>query len=646
MFHLFKFVGRWLRRLFVFVLVLCALIVVVLSVTDVPLPARVLNHITTRLSTPSTAFAVQSASIGLRKGLTLGNAQIRMNLATNDLFVQVHTLAIDLAIRPGRTWTEWIEGFRLVRPKAHFLPPLLPRRDEEFVPGLFLRNLQLSRISVVLEEPAFAGIAPTRVVADFSLRSQSLLLENIRAEWQAADPEFASGTVLIDPVANLIDVTANGRISQQHVRPILVLIDAPIVLHYCDNITSPEAPLTVALNLRFTPSIETYHFEIEGRDMQWRGIPVTRTVCVIDAVNPVGQDAWNVTLSPLTAVTPRGSAEAVLVYTETNGCLFVEARAAMPPPDLFEIIEVLNDGTLDRIRFNGIPHVTLSGTVDADSTRDIPYNLNGTIQAPDVDLYGLPLTQTTCDLAIREEWRVSFNNIHATLPHGGEISGAVSLDLTEAEAGVPFRADLAFSEATLRDLFKPINQTNDWEGFVAGNIALDGNFTTNVVESFFGEGAFSLSGAVISRVPLFAGFTDFMARNIPGVDLLVSQSDASLSCRVKNGNIRSDDILVEGGFFSISGKGGYDMAQDMLDVTAHANIFRRGSIVGTITRLITLPFDRLLLEFRVFGPVGAPAWNYKGILQRIVDTVSGSKSDKPDKTDKQDQPTNPVNDTP
>ena len=37
----------------------------------------------------------------------------------------------------------------------------------------------------------------------------------------------------------------------------------------------------------------------------------------------------------------------------------------------------------------------------------------------------------------------------------------------------------------------------------------------------------------------------------------------------------------------------------------------------------------LLLEFRVKGTLGAPTWEYRGVLERIVDTVSGGKKDTP-----------------
>lgn len=628
MFRLLKKLARLARILFVSALCVCVGLVVLLYVTKVPLPAWAIDQFNARLSTPSLMVNVQNASVSLRHGVTLGDAQVRMNVGTNDLFLKTAALHLDLAIRPGRPWIEWLESIRLVHPEGSFLPATLLASDD-LGGGEFLRNTHLSRVGITLDEPSFADIAPTRVTADLSLRDQEIVLENICAEWAGGVPEAVVGTVRFDTVAKTITVQASGLITQRHVWPVLVLVDSPQVLHYADNITSPDVPLTVSCDLTLTPQLQTLVFKIKGHDLSWRGVPVVTLNCAIEAINPVAQKAWQVTITPLSVVTTNGSGSATLIYNETKGQLALEAKAAIPAIDLFNMIEVLHTGQLDHVHIEGVPYLTLSGTIDADSTRVIPYDLTGTIEAPGVDLYGLALAETSCTLTVRDQWTVRFDDIQARLKHGGLITGGVGLDLTESASGLPFEADLALKKASPTDFLKLLKRTNTWEGVVDGSIALTGNLTSNTVDSFNGSGTFAVSKALIARVPLFAGFTDYLARNIPGVDLLVSQSDASLSFRINNGILQTDDFLVEGSFFSISGKIKYAITRDMLDGKAHVNIFRRGSLVGRVTRIVTLPFDRLLLEFRITGPAEQPVWNYRGIIQRIVGSVMGSSSDTP-----------------
>jgi hypothetical protein len=249
----------------------------------------------------------------------------------------------------------------------------------------------------------------------------------------------------------------------------------------------------------------------------------------------------------------------------------------------------------------------------------------------------LPLAQTACDFTVRNQYTVVFDNLQAKLANGGDLSGRFSFDWTHENPEMPYRAELALADGTLRDLLRPLNTTNTWEGGVSGAVTLSGTLATNPVASLAGNGSFALAGAVLSRVPLFAGLTEYMARNIPGVDLLVSQSDASFSFQADAGEITSSDLLIEGDIFSMLGKGTYNLIRDDLNVTVRANIFRKDSIAGRVTRIITLPFNRLLLEFLVTGPASQPRWNYRGIIQRIVGTVTGSDSEPAD-AEKADAP--------
>ncbi|HOM58852.1 MAG TPA: hypothetical protein PK770_03215, partial [Kiritimatiellia bacterium] len=61
---------------------------------------------------------------------------------------------------------------------------------------------------------------------------------------------------------------------------------------------------------------------------------------------------------------------------------------------------------------------------------------------------------------------------------------------------------------------------------------------------------------------------------------------------------------------------------DKLDFTVRVSIFRQKTIAGRIVRLMTLPFSRLLLEFRVFGTLEQPEWTYVNLIERITEGFS------------------------
>jgi hypothetical protein len=131
-----------------------------------------------------------------------------------------------------------------------------------------------------------------------------------------------------------------------------------------------------------------------------------------------------------------------------------------------------------------------------------------------------------------------------------------------------------------------------------------------------------LHAGALMRIPLFAGLTDFLGRNVPGVDALVMQSNATMPFTVTNGQVRVEQFRLEGNVFSLTADGccrltapGYP-----LDGVAKLRFFRQKTLAGMLARLVTLPLSKMM-EFRVSGPVTRPDWNYIGLIDRLMDTI-------------------------
>jgi hypothetical protein len=118
---------------------------------------------------------------------------------------------------------------------------------------------------------------------------------------------------------------------------------------------------------------------------------------------------------------------------------------------------------------------------------------------------------------------------------------------------------------------------------------------------------------------LFLGLTELLAKEVPGVDRIVTQSAASGDFTVEGGVVRSDNILIEGSFFTILANGTYDFLNDKLDFTVRVTLLKNESLLGKfLIRPILWPFTKLLLEFKVEGGMTAPRWRYISVLDRIL----------------------------
>jgi hypothetical protein len=87
---------------------------------------------------------------------------------------------------------------------------------------------------------------------------------------------------------------------------------------------------------------------------------------------------------------------------------------------------------------------------------------------------------------------------------------------------------------------------------------------------------------------------------------------------ISNGVIKASKILISGGVFTITGSGTYSMPDDKIDITARVRIFRNDSILGKLANPITWTFSKLLLEFKVYGSINDPKWEYVSVVERLL----------------------------
>ena len=117
---------------------------------------------------------------------------------------------------------------------------------------------------------------------------------------------------------------------------------------------------------------------------------------------------------------------------------------------------------------------------------------------------------------------------------------------------------------------------------------------------------------------LFSGLTESLAERVPGVSFLVDQTQASADVVFKNGVLTTENLYIDGGMISIKGWGSYDISKDDLDFVIRVQFTREESIAGKIVHYLTLPFTKLLLEFKVSGPIDNPRWENIQIVDRIL----------------------------
>lgn len=145
---------------------------------------------------------------------------------------------------------------------------------------------------------------------------------------------------------------------------------------------------------------------------------------------------------------------------------------------------------------------------------------------------------------------------------------------------------------------------------------------TNNYEVLDGHGHVEIKDGHLLQLPLFAGLTQQLATHVPGVNFLVEQSQASLDYRIENGVLKTDNIYIEGGVFSIMMYGTFDAVHDRLAFTVRVQFMKKDSMFGKyLLHPLTWPFTKLLLEFRLTGSAAKPEWKYVSVLDRVLEVV-------------------------
>jgi hypothetical protein len=156
------------------------------------------------------------------------------------------------------------------------------------------------------------------------------------------------------------------------------------------------------------------------------------------------------------------------------------------------------------------------------------------------------------------------------------------------------------------------------QGRVFGAVEFGGPLNTALVSQVNGKMSLTLKNGHIARLKLFAGLTDYLAKTVPGIASMVDQSNAEVEGVISNGVIKASKILISGGVFTITGRGTYSMPDDKIDITARVRIFRNDSILVKLANPITWTFSKLLLEFKVYGSINDPKWEYVSVVERLL----------------------------
>lgn len=579
------------------------------------LPRFVVDRIENRLSTDGMRVRIKAVSFGFRHGLRLQGVRA-YDLRQEDSLGNPIFVAKVVTYDYRRREVEAV-GANLLR---------LPESGQEG--GWVEPELpDLPPLTVTLDRPVILGMTPDRVSLRLEAGDRRIVLRDVDVSMVDGDRQLEmKGGLTVDLAAGKVSGRTEGRVGFTQIAPVVRLLDADFVLPYVTAFTEITEPIPV--EFEFEGDLATGDFNLAfnnmtARNFRYCGVPLAKgrgsvRVAYRNAAEPTYR--VDVSVDPLETVDREGrhfGGELSIGNADGPVRLNYSLDSDLKFDDLLSVVDFFDREDFAGITFDTPPKLTVSGRCGI-STEDLDGNdVKGVLQLRHGAVIGMKVNDMKTDFTLRRD--VVKSSAKAT----GKTGGAMEWDCTAYLQGFDrekahFSLKAKYRDGSLQELADLLTfDLGERHGTVDADVELSGLVGSGMARSLNGKGNVKVSRGRLAQMKLFAGLTEVVAEFVPGVSSLVNQSEASATFIIDDGVFKSDNVYVEGGLVSVKGAGTYDIARDDLDFTVTVRLFKEDSVVGQVVHTVMAPVTKVLLEFRLTGPIDNPQWKRISLLDRI-----------------------------
>lgn len=636
----------------VIALVLVSAVVAVLWQLNRGLPKSVCRWLERKLSRGIVTTRFDDASFNLLDGIRIKNAQMFIKHRLGPPLLQVDEIWLDGKIfldRPPATWIREITMVGLVcQPEFDF--PETESGSDSLDLASYLRHLSVENdwtdepVRFLLRDSTVFTVSFRELEFDATIEGARVIASPLRLTIDSLGfEEELKGNVEYDASKFAFSGHLAGTLTPEVVRELTLLLDGETAVEYYDYLGNYSAPLKVDASVLWLMetddrpiSTQEMRVTVKGDDFTFNGLPVRHVDFGLHwekAPTDEGKVRKKVTFDPLHCTLDEGEASLRAVWYPRKHKMDFIAHANLYPSSFLTLLDMEHPAFLTNVTFATPLDVKANGTIGMGPNRE---QMRVLVDVDDVacTAYGTPIEnfRTTGSLTGRDYLRISLPNFSATC-YDGRIKGATVLSFSPTNDAPAFTLSMRMEDINCGKARNRagINKEGDSKGRISGDFHLSGLADENCLDSLSGMAKFKIRGGLLLRFPLFAGLTDFLGRNIPGVDFLLMQSDADIGVSAEEGLAEIEHLSVEGNVFSLAAKGRcrYNRPDLPVEMVAQLRFFKQRTLIGRLARLMMLPASKFL-EFRVSGPVENASWNYIGLVDRIPDWTFWPEKDATD----------------
>jgi len=583
------------------------------------LPSFVIGKITDCASSSRYLVRCDSAAFGFRHGLRLSGVRLYDMMKSDSLERPIVAARLALIDCFGRTVRiVGAEYFRL--PDVYYEPMTEVPKPEPLEFDL----PDLPEFRLELESPSILGICPEEFSARVICHCRRLQFEDVSVTLPDRDCSTRlRGDFTMDLDTQKAVGELRGEVKQSQVRPFLEVMDIPSSLPYVDAFTEVTEPVPSGVKVEVDLPTGNLDLKIDLRPKMGRynGVAMDRAEGGLDVQSRLGDTnrTFRVKVNlPMALDTDGHKFSGWLVVDDSAGPTRLEfdVKSDFAFEDVVRMVGLIDPADLKLLKCDAPPHIVMKGT-SGTGLDDLGANaVSGTVSLVHGAVDGFRVNNLKADCLFRRD--VLEVDAKATGKTGGAVAWKDRIDFAGFEGDARFDLKCKYDGGSLEELADMLTfDLGERNGKVDLDMVLTGQAGFGDMSTLNGRGSFKITDGHLAQMKLFAGLTQQLAEKIPGVSFLVNQTQASTDFTITNGVFASDNVYIEGGLVSLKGWGRYDMVADNLDFSVRVQFLKKETIMGKIVHPVTLPFTKLLLEFKVDGPIDDPKWRYIKILDRI-----------------------------
>lgn len=444
------------------------------------------------------------------------------------------------------------------------------------------------------------------------------------------DGQWAEAEVLLDFLDASVKATIRGFIYQQRLNGIYRALDFPIIQAYSDLFTLRQPAWG---DCSFTVGFDKYRnlfnlrVDIAARAGDYCGVPFDEAEATIRC-----RGIWDAvtTIEPIIA---RRAGKIVAQGSLRFDCpadtfTFTAHGTGLQPRECFDLVHEPFTELIPEVTGIQPPEVVVTGSLPL-LTEQTPgkIRLDGRFRFDHGgEAFGLAFKRLESEVTMKQG-RLTFQNLSAEVGEAGNVTGRVALDIPESAEYADLDLALLLGKVPLNEILVAAGRAPEKPVYsqVDGALTLGCRLDETLRESLSACFNLTLDGGLVTRLPLFAGLTNLLAEYIPGISSLTDTSHVKLSGTADAGVFTIPDFSLTGDLLAIEGDVLYNLPQDQLFAEVMAGNFKRGSVMGTLTRWVTLPINRFLWKIRVTGPISEPQWRIVTFVGNLWEKATGEE---------------------